>query len=218
MSYAETYLRYKFDYGELQKRHPDLKLKNPDGSCFTMSCRWARELLDRPSTPSMVLARLLEMEIMTLAPVHSVYIKETHADLPQEQRNKGYVKVFRAFHLTSPTLTGTNPRADFVPSFTTSNADDGTDWMGLVPGDMWGAVYRWGMREKKPFAAILQDDKHAVGLFSNDASLRIWDMNAGEFLISDAKGWGEWSKEFEKFETTGGTLSKVEVIPVQRAW
>jgi hypothetical protein len=206
------FLKCPFDYGKLKEQYPSVGQMNPDGSCFTMSCRWARELLDGPTTAADVLRDMLAREIENLAPIHQTYIKETRKDLPQSDRNAGYIKAFRAFHLKSSFLTG-GPN-DQIPGFSNEKIEDKyTDWMGLTPGDMWGAVYRWSMQQTKPFAAILSDSKHSVGVFIRAESIRIWDMNAGEFLVTGEAQWRMWSSQFEKFET-GGTLAKVDLIPI----
>jgi hypothetical protein len=212
MSYATTLLKYPFDYGALRKKHPRLEILNPLGTCFTMSARWAKELLNHPSLAAPELARMLEAEIEELAPIHQTYIKETAGTLPQDARNKGYVKVFDGFKLRSPTLRGAQD--DWVPGVSRTIEAE-TDWDGCTPGDMWGFVYKWIMKgsNTKHMAVLLADDKHTVGVFlpKGNTQIRVWDMNAGEFLLSGRRQWMEWAAAFETNET-GDPQQKIQEV------
>ena len=210
VSYAESLLKCEFDFGVLAKK-PVVQRDAPLGSCFTMCCKWAKALLEGPTTSPQHLKDMLEREIENIAPVHAIYIKETSASLPPLKRMEGYRNAIKAFHLTAPCLAD----GDEIPAFSTK-PDDDLDWMGCIKGDMWCAVYMWSMQQEKPFAGILSDDKHSVGLFCPGDSFRIWDMNAGEFLVTGRVQWRTWCRGFEAFETKGKTLDKVQLIPVKR--
>lgn len=218
MTYATLYLKYPFDYGDLRKKNAGLEGLNPDGTCFTMSCYWAKQLLERPSLPAPELAKLLAAQIMALAPIHAAYIKQTSANLSQNERNRGYVNAFKAVHVRCPTLRGSGD--DFVPGIS-ADPDPSADWMGCAHGDMWCVGYKWIMKQSntRNFATLLGDDKHTVGIFvaKGTTQIRIWDMNAGEFVVSGEKQWRAWSKEFEQAETAAGaSVKSVTLIELTR--
>lgn len=214
MSYAPSLLRYPFDYGELRSKNQKLKNLNPQGTCFTMSTLWAKELLERPSRPAREVAVVLKDRIMELAPIHQTYIRETADTLPQHVRNRGYVKVFDYFKVKSPTLRG-GPD-DYAPGIDTRR-DPNADWMGCPDGDMWCVAYKWIMKESnaKHLAVLIGDDKHTVGAFlaKGTTAIRIWDMNAGEFVASGLKQWRDWATAFSAYQ---GGVEAITLIQLGR--
>jgi hypothetical protein len=211
MSYGINWRTEEFDYETLRATNPWLQSFNPQGSCFTLSCKWARLLYDQPgASPKQVLDAVQETtgRLMLL---HSQYIKKTAASKTQLQKNQGYMDTMRALRLRSPMFPSA---ANAQPIAVDTKPDpDAGDWMDCAPGDKWCVVFRYVNSRQLPYAGIVSFAGHSIGVFTNGGGIRVFDANEGEFLVPGEQDWQQFTTQLEQFYNRPREVEVIDLNP-----
>ena len=213
MSYAQALIKTPLNYTSMRSMSPALAELNPAGTCFSMCCLWVKELLRDANLSSAVLKEKMCLSIMTLALRHKRFITEVDAPgTSQAQRIAAWKRQLDVFGLTSASLTpgqgagaarvpesrSVKDRASFLEAYL------GFGFSGAAVGDMWGVLWKFLGMQPRPYACVFNayqgsDRNHGGHTISayipagGPLRIRVFDMNAGEFLIENADQWRIWS-------------------------
>ena len=206
MSYANQYLKTPFNYAEIAKKH-NLAHINPDGTCFAITCDWIWVLtIDAQNAASAPLLSILQDETPRLAIFHADHVRRVDTAQSAHAKMKEYVASFDRFYLKIANL---DPQSGAVVGASSEPPFSDADWMGCSPGDMWCVLGKY-LRESVSGGALLNmyeapikaDSKkgHAIGVYvQSDRAIRLFDMNAGEFLLKDQTAWQAWARDMGSF-------------------
>ena len=206
MSYAQQYLKASFDYGSIAKSH-NLRAINPQGTCFAITCDWLWVLVsDSQTATAGPLMDFLSGETPRLAPFHADHTRRVDGAKGADKRMAEYERSFDRFNLA---VTNIDRNSDAVVGASRLPPFSGANWMSCTPGDMWCVIGKYLRQEVKGGALLnLYDGKvksaskegHAIGAFvQQDEAVRVFDMNAGEFLLKDQNAWVAWAKALDTY-------------------
>ena len=219
MGYGPTFRTRDFDYGKLRNDHA-LDHINPQGTCFALSCHWLQLVLLQPQRSPEQLCRELEQSLTSLAFFHSWHIGRIDG-ADQDSAPGVYIDSFAHLNLQCKTLND-GQQIDGASRLDKSGTKE--DWMGCDPGDMWGVIGKYLLKVlDQPAAALLNcypgpskqqsTGGHAIAAYVDNNGIRVFDMNAGQFYLSDFDAWVAWSKSLDSF-CSPGQYNFVDVYPM----
>jgi hypothetical protein len=203
MSYAPWALTAPSGYSAIFGEIADI---NPKGTCFALTCSWLATLLGAKNTGAKEMMTLLDARTKELAPLHADYIRRIDSAQSPEKRGEVIRKTLKSFSLTCDSL----PHVDGVarrPAPFEWKAWSAAPWGECAKGDVWCVAGDYILENPPDSATLLQqyegegkkENGHALGAFRDGDTIRIYDMNAGEFRVVGRSQWNTWAAAAHDF-------------------